>query len=118
MIISGALSTRAEDLAQRVDLVVARSANAIIDELTRGDLDRLGQSAALLRHEFEIARAADVQTPSREIVHALRNPLAAIIGYGEMLVDESEGDMRDELAEIHASAHELLEAISQAMPPE
>lgn len=118
MIISDALSTRAEDLARRVDLMVSPGTNAVIDELTLGDFDLLGQSANLLRHEFEVARAADPQTPVSEIVHALRNPLAAIIGYSEMLIDEAEGEMRDELTEILASAHDLLEAISQAIPSE
>ncbi len=52
---------------------------------------------------------------SKELAHALRNPLAAIIGYSEILIDESDASLGDDLTAISSSAIDILELINQAV---
>ena len=115
MIIDDALSTNVEELAQRVELLISRATPLIVDEDTLGDLARLGLSVDLLRRECANARAINAHLPSKELAHAMRNPLAAIIGYSEILIDESDASLGNDLTAICSSAIDILELISQVI---
>ena len=112
MTLDAALAARFEALAGRISVLVACSVDA--DAGVLADLRRLEQGGPLLRRELaRLAGLADVAP--RQVAHDLRNPLTAVLGYAELLMEESaerlaEG-VADELAAIHADAAALLEAI-------
>ena len=115
MIVNEALAGRAADLLQCVELLVSRGSSRISDAETLGILGRLGMGADLLQREINIARTAIAPIPPQEVAHALRNPLTAIIGYSEILIDENDDGIRDELLAIYSGANDILELINRAI---
>ena len=73
-----------------------------------------GALPAVPANENALPRAAALR-------HDLRTPLNQIIGYSEMLLEDVEGppdsEIRAEIQQIHASAHELVTLIHQRIPP-
>jgi signal transduction histidine kinase len=41
-------------------------------------------------------------------VHDLKNPLGAVLGYAELLLDDADGDLAERIEQIVAAAHSML----------
>jgi signal transduction histidine kinase len=105
-----ALAARVDDVIARVDRLVGRASD---QGRTRADLDRLRQCAQLLRVAFEELRARP-DVGAREARHNLRNPLAAVIGYSELIVEDLEpAAPGQDLLDVREAALAMLEAVDR-----
>jgi signal transduction histidine kinase len=44
----------------------------------------------------------------RQVVHDLKNPLGAVLGYAELVLDDADGDLTARIEQIVAAAHAML----------
>jgi signal transduction histidine kinase len=109
MILDDALMARIEEVLGRVRTleVVARGESA-------RDLARVLQAAELLRDEVTRLRL-DTTATGRQVRHDLRNPLGAMTGYVELLMEELDGAAFERISSIRSAAAELL-ALIEAIP--
>ena len=106
-----------ESLAGRVEEIAGRTADLVAagqgDPASRADLDLLARSADLLTSEFARLRG-QADLTAREARHNLRNPLAAVIGYAELMLDEAPpGRQHDQLTDLHRAATDMLAAVDR-----
>lgn len=100
--------------------VLARSLNSMVDQI-RTRNRKLAESNDELRRSREEAEAASRAKSSflANMSHELRTPMNAIIGYGEMLVEEAidrgQNDLVPDLKKIQDAAKHLLALINDIL---
>ncbi len=87
--------------------------------MARGDVMRIHMSVELLRRNLEALKSGPPIDPNDgQLAHKLRSPLNTLLGFAEMLLDESDEPLdahqRDHLAEIHALALDIAQHINEA----
>jgi signal transduction histidine kinase len=107
--------TPAEEVAAGSAQVLAWAERLVTDHGSGplGDeLDRLRQCAAMVEAELSSLRARGDDWPAllkdRQVVHDLKNPLGAVLGYAELLLDDADGDLAERIEQIVAAAHSML----------
>jgi signal transduction histidine kinase len=104
VILDRALVARVESLVGMVRALDVTTA----DEELADDLARVAQAGELLADELARLRA-DTDVSARQVRHDLRNPLSAVIGYADLLLDDPAVGRIGAVRDAAVSLLELLE---------